>query len=404
MHSPYFFLHPLIAASHGWVAFDFNAGSDSRPTCQSYVDCIKTANATSLGIAHPLIIPVKPDWLEHKELMASLEPRQVIFMLPAEALGNEKALATSKNLRAQGYHLGVQITDPKTAKHIPFAAFDHVSMRADFAHDELPASAITHLAEAGFRKIATHVDSHEMYGWLTAKGFALCQSSFLSVRNPASGRQPDLARLKLLKLLSIVEHDGDTREIESIFREEPKLSYNLLRLVNSVAVGARTRISNFSQAIAILGRRQLQRWLQLLIYANNLAEGNSPNPLMQLATTRGRLIELLCKSIEPPPGNPEHCDNAFMTGLFSLLDVLINMPMPEILKELPLQDEVVEALRDPLHSGPLGKLLLIVTQAEAGNFAAVEDLLEELDISADTHAAAQVLALHWASRINTDHD
>lgn len=69
-----------------------------------------------------------------------------------------------------------------------------------------------------------------------------------------------------------------------------------------------------------------------------------------------------------------------MTGLFSLLDVLINMPMPEILKELPLQDEVVEALRDPLHSGPLGKLLWIVTQ-RAGNFAAVEDR-EELDISA----------------------
>lgn len=83
-----------------------------------------------------------------------------------------------------------------------------------------------------------------------------------------------------------------TRARSNRFSAKSRSLYNLLRLVNSVAVGARTRISNFSQAIAILGRRQLQRWLQLLIYANNLAEGNSWNPLMQLAATRGRLIEL----------------------------------------------------------------------------------------------------------------
>ena len=91
----------------------------------------------------------------------------------------------------------------------------------------------------------------------------------------------DTTRLKLLKLLSLVVQDADTREIEEIFRQEPKLSYNLLRLVNSVAVGPKTPITGFNQAITVLGRRQLQRWLQLLIYANQFGQAGQPNPLLQ---------------------------------------------------------------------------------------------------------------------------
>jgi EAL and modified HD-GYP domain-containing signal transduction protein len=244
-----------------------------------------------------------------------------------------------------------------------------------------------------------------MFGWLTEKKFDWCDSHFLTVRNPLAGPEPDLTRLKLLKLLNLVRQDGDTREIEGIFREEPKLSYNLLRLVNSVAVGARTRISNFSQAIAILGRRQLQRWLQLLIYADNLANGNAPNPLMQLAAARGRLMELLSVAIEPEPDIPDLSDNAFMTGLFSLLDVLINLPMKEILKELPLQPEVVDALNSPADDGIFGQLLSAIIAGESGNFSDAEAIFSGLGISPATHAKSQVTALYWAARINIDnHD
>ena len=178
----------------------------------------------------------------------------------------------------------------------------------------------------------------------------------------------------------------------------------MLRLINSVAVGARTKISNFSQAIAILGRRQLQRWLQLLIYADNLADANTPNPLMQLAAARGRQMELLSAAIKPPNGTPELTDNAFITGLFSLLDVLINMPMDAILKELPVHDDVAKALSTD-HGGILGQLLSAVIAGESGDLTVAEAVLSELSISPATHASAQVQALYWANRINVEnHD
>ena len=351
----------------------------------------------------PMIAPTSPVWLEDSAFVDAFDPSQIVFMLPATSLDNAQTMGRCQKLRAQGHRIGLHIDSDSLVRRTPPSAFNYVRFEAAYARQDFPVEDLAYAGENGLRKIATGVGTLEMFDWLINKGFDWCDSHFLTARTPHFGKEPDLTRLKLLKLLNLVIQDGDTHKIEEIFREEPKLSYNLLRLVNSVAVGARTKISNFSQAIAILGRRQLQRWLQLLIYANRLADGNAPNPLMQLAAARGRQLELLCKSIAPAPEMTEHCDNAFMTGLFSLLEVLINAPMEEILKELPLHDETVEALRSPQRGGMLGHLLSAVISGESGDFPDAERILSDYGISPEVHAKAQISAFYWAARINIDH-
>ena len=126
---------------------------------------------------------------------------------------------------------------------------------------------------------------------------------------------------------------------------------------------------------------------------------------MQLAATRGRQMELLSAAIAPKPSIPDLSDNAFMTGLFSLLEVLINLPILKILEELPMQSEVVEALSPPNHGGILGQLLSAIIAGEAGNFSTAEAIFSGLGISPETHAKSQVTATYWASRINIEnHD
>ena len=353
----------------------------------------------------PLVAQINPDFLLQDEFLRTLDSNRIVFALPASILEIDPVIAKCKALHNSGKSLALNIDRADILRRIPLAAFNTIRFDATFARQEFSALDLIYAKDAGFRKIATSVDSYEMFGWLAGKGIEWSASHFLTTANPEQGKEPDLARLKLLKLLNLVKQDGDTREIEAIFREEAKLSYNLLRLVNSVAVGARTKISNCSQAIAILGRRQLQRWLQLLIYANNLADGNTPNPLMQLAAARGRQIELLSAAIDPIPDVPELSDNAFMTGLFSLLGVLINLPMNEILKEIPLQDAVANALSNPTDDGVLGQLLTAVSAGEAGDFEAAVRILSGLGITPAIHAKSQVTAYYWASRINIDnHD
>jgi len=403
MPSPYSFFRPILATDRSWIAFDWQSLPPFASNADDLVRCFTESAAAPLADHLPLVVPVNPENLEQDIFVRNFSVNQVVFVLPSESLENPNALDRCKLLHNKGYRFALQIDDANLVRRVPLAAFSFLWLEAAFVRHDLSSSDLAHLQELGLKTIVTSVSSHEMFGWLHERGFGWCDSHFLASRNPNAGKEPDLTRLKLLKLLNLVKQDGDTHAIEEIFREEPKLSYNLLRLVNSVAVGARTKISSFSQAITILGRRQLQRWLQLLIYANNLADGNAPNPLMQLAAARGRQMELLAASIEPKPAIVEFTDNAFLTGLFSLLDILINLPMREILKELPMHDEVVNALTPPDHSGVLGQLLSAVAAGEAGQFANAEAILANLGISPSTHAAAQVSALNWATQINIDH-
>jgi EAL and modified HD-GYP domain-containing signal transduction protein len=403
MTSTYFYFLPILSADCSWSAFRWQACARSNATLADFSQCFNDAAAAPLANLMPLVVTAAQSWFDEATPIEKFDANLVIIVLPASVLNEPQILERCRKLHAQGYHLGLNVDAGTAVRHIPLAGFDHLQLDANFTRCDLAENDLTFCSDAGFRKISTHVTTHEMFEWLSGKDFDLFDCNFLTVRNPHCTKDPDLTRLKMLKLLSLVEKDGNTHEIEAIFREEPKLSYNLLRLVNSVAVGARTRISSFSQAIAILGRRQLQRWLQLLIYANNLAEGNTPNPLMQIAAARGRLLELLSGAIEPKPDLPELSDKAFITGLFSLLEVLLHMPMDQILKELPLHDEVTMALKSPAQGGLLGQLLLAITAGESGDFETAENLLSSLGISPEIHAKAQVAAYYWAARINDSH-
>ncbi len=402
MPSPYFFLRPILAADRSWTALDWQSGDLFKTEGSELLRSFTESAAAPLANMLSVVMPVNPSSLEQNDFVDGFDASQVIFVLPGSSLENSTTLERCRQLRTQGNRFGLQLDSANLLRHVPVALFDYLWLDATFVRQGLSGADLSYAGDVGFQKIATNVSTHEMFRWLSGKGIDWCDSHFLTARDPLIGNEPDLTRLKLLKLLFLVRNDGDTRAIEGIFREEPKLSYNLLRLVNSVAVGARTKISNFSQAIAILGRRQLQRWLQLLIYANNLANSNAPNPLMQLAAARGRQMELLCTAIEPQPDIPNLSDNAFLTGLFSLLAVLINLPMSEILKELPLEDEVVIALNSPAQGGVLGQVLSAIIAGESGNYAAAEAILARLQISPATHAESQVTALHWAARINIE--
>ena len=398
MTSNYAFFYPVIEKHHGWVAVTWDTLANEPMNAADIATRFAQSEAASLTDLLPLILPVEPEWLNDGDFLGSFAPHQAIFLLPQTTLENEVLVECCQTLRSTGRSLGLQVSNTKIWQQIPPTAFDHVHFTAAFARNELQLANLHRPQDSAFHRIVVQVGSYEMYDWLQQHGFEWCDSNFLTVRNPAISKKPNLAKLKLLKLLNIVDRDGDNREIEAVLREEPKLSYNLLRLVNSVTVGARMHIHNFSQAITILGRRQLQRWLQLLVYANNLSENNAPNPLMQLAAYRGHLLELLSRSMDP--GNQKNSDNAFMAGLFSMLDVLLNMPMSEILKELSLDEAVSRALNYPRQDGKTGQLLSSVIDGGSGNFVGAAETLSRLGITPEIHAHAQIAALNWAARIN----
>ena len=174
------------------------------------------------------------------------------------------------------------------------------------------------------------------------------------------------SRTLALRLAQLVACDADTREIEEVFRLEPTLSYHLLRLVNSPGVGAGRHITSFAQAILILGRNQLRRWLNLLLFAARKDDPRAPM-LMARATARARSLELLAKAAGHDRDGQER---AFMTGMFSLLGVMFGMPLADVLQPLRLDEALLAALLR--REGELGDLLAAVEAGERGDVPALQ--------------------------------
>lgn len=204
-----------------------------------------------------------------------------------------------------------------------------------------------------------------------------------------SGKQPTASRALALKLMQLVAADADTRDIEDVFRCDPSLSYHLLRLVNSVAMGLSRTVSSFSQAIILVGRQQLRRWLNFILFAAHDGDIRSAMLFARVAV-RARSLELLAKAAG---FDRSRQDEAFMVGMFSLLGVLFGQPLAELLQPLRIHSDSLAALL--AREGDLGLLLSTVEAAEHGNLPALEEGLGQLGLSPATFTHAHIEAHVW---------
>jgi c-di-GMP-related signal transduction protein len=197
------------------------------------------------------------------------------------------------------------------------------------------------------------------------------------------------SRALALQLVQLVSADAENREIEAIFRRDPALSYQLLRLVNSLAIGAGRRITSFSQAIVMLGRKQLRRWLNLMVFASREGDKRSTMLLANVAI-RARMMELLARASGLDFSLQ---DQAFMVGMFSQLGTLFGMPIEEILRPLTISDAMRAAVL--ARDGELGNLLNLLEIVEHGDFPSLRKQLEAIQVASADFNLFVVQACNW---------
>jgi EAL and modified HD-GYP domain-containing signal transduction protein len=203
----------------------------------------------------------------------------------------------------------------------------------------------------------------------------------------------------LLKLLSLVTSDADSTELEAVIKRDTNLSYHLLKLVNSVAFASTQKITNFTQAITLLGRRQLQRWLQLLLYTRSKGSAVA-SPLLPRAALRASLMETLAKRRHLSRDAQDH---AYMVGMFSLLEALFGIPVIEVIAPLNLPEDVIGALTGSVtDNSPLGGLLGAVIAGEEQPVTTLATALAASAVSAEEWGMALVEAACWAVQVSKE--
>jgi EAL and modified HD-GYP domain-containing signal transduction protein len=266
---------------------------------------------------------------------------------------------------------------------------------------QVPPDALREMVEIlgnrGLTLLAEKVETIEQYHFCLELGFDLFQGYYFARPAVLNKRKIDVSGVALLKLLELVCRDAEITEIEEAFKHNPNLTYNLLRLVNSVVIGMKEKIRTLRHALVVLGMQQLKRWIQLALFASDKT-GAVGNPLLETAATRGRLMENLVGKWKDEFQGRDYSDSAFMTGVLSLVDVLLGTPMHEILNQLNLDEEVRQAILE--RKGPLGSLLLLTEKLETMDFAEVSFLLARYQCNLDVLVDAQLEAIDWTNSLD----
>ena len=340
----------------------------------------------------PLVIDVAdPCWFE-ATFSAGIPLAPTYLAVPEIEDASDQVRAALRRLGSRG--LTILVGGVPTEAKAATAQADFGGMVLDCAAGvsagmsaALQRSKGTHLAR-GVDTLACHRDC-------VRAGFQLFEGNW-AFHPDATQSPPSSSRNLLLKLLGLVAGDADSLQIEAILKRDANLSYQLLKLVNSVSFSLTHKINSFGQAITLLGRRQLQRWLQLLLYAGQNGDGPS-GALMGRAAMRAALLEALMKT---QSAKNEDKDRAFMVGMFSLLDILFKTPIDVLIPPLNLDDSITNALL--ARDGLLGRLLDVAIAAESAPTPSLHQTLSELGISGKEFIRAQVHASAWAISVCRD--
>ena len=237
------------------------------------------------------------------------------------------------------------------------------------------------------------METHQQHQLVKGLGVTLFQGNWFAQPVIVQGKSIRPTQATILQLINLVRKQASTNEIEDLLKRDPTLSFNLLRFINSAGFGMRTEVTSFKHAVMLLGLKRLFKWAALLMTTSN--DSNTPPAIGTTAVVRGRLMELLAlESLTPEDG-----DNAFVVGVFSLLDAMLGMSMEAALASVALPSNVSDAL---LHrSGPLAAYLSLTEACETGDDLAFAQAANTLGLSSSQINWAHLQALAWAETLNT---
>ena len=332
------------------------------------------------------------------DIFPFLPREKVVLEMMNTVQATPQVLHRMQELAGHGFTFALDDVTGDTADMaamLPMVAYVKMDMRSTALSTLMKLAP--RLRQDGKRLIAEKVETRDEFKHCLDLGFDYFQGYYFARPVIMSGKKLSPSQLAVMELMTLVTSDADNHEIERAIKRDVSLALNLLRLVNTPAVGARQRIDSLSQAVTILGRRQLQRWLQIMLYAEPSKRGHSMTPLLMLATTRGRLMELLASKLRP--SQREAADIAFTVGIMSLMDTLFGISMKEILEQIPVSDDVRGALLDrSTFYGGLLKLVECIERIEEMD-SHIVPTLRDLAMSTDELVELEMAAFEWSDNV-----
>jgi EAL and modified HD-GYP domain-containing signal transduction protein len=358
-------------------------GDDESPDSDEATASTVTQIGMNLVAGGAAWIPLSRGFLfgGHAE---ALPPDRVVFEVAPELGNDPDALNAIGRLKSQGHGIAI---DPFIAGDavMPLLAMAN-SVKLDATLDR--ATLAEHAAaarRAGAKVVAKNVETNEAFETLKDLGVDYFQGYFLCEPKVVEGRPIQINNLNRLRLVAeLQDPDVDMPSLGKIVSRDVGLSYNLLRFVNSAFFAVPRRIASIRSALVLLGLAHVRRWATLMAL---LQSNDKPHELIVTGLVRARMCELIANA----RGERRDAEEYFTTGLFSVVDALMDISLIEVLRQLPFSPEIMDALLR--YEGPKGELLHGVLAYERGDFGELIRLVPPGTTPADFYTEA----VEWAT-------
>lgn len=383
---------PIFGRDHQLVGYvlSYGIGAEAAPWRSMLADVFLGAGLEQATGGYPAYLETPRDLLLSGDLDL-LDPDRIVLLPSGIDPADPEAVEACRRLVDQGYRL---VLDLRTAvgaggRMIRWAD----AVRLDLSRLPVPAmvEVAQELRRRRVRLMAENVEGQAAHEAALGAGVELFRGYRYSRPEVLMPRDLPVEYIRAFRLMQLVrDWDVTDLEVETEFRADPSLSYKLLRMANTAAVGARG-VRSIGHAIRLLGREVLYRWMALLLLSTAV-EREVEAEMVRTSLRRARHCEL----IAPLAGRPAAAGSLYVAGLLSLTDLLLGAPMEEIVRGMGLAPEVEAALirRDGFH----GAVLHLVEAYDDFRWAEVMDRCSELGVQPREVGDRYMEALAWAEQ------
>lgn len=338
-----------------------------------------------------------------KRLPFLLPKDEILIEILEDVTPSDKVFSVCEELAAAGYALALDdfVYKPEWKK------FLNVIKLIKFDIQQTSLTSITSLVselrqKTRIKLLAEKIETHEEYELALSMGFHLFQGYYFCTPEMQEGKEIESTQILLVSLFREVNKKYiNYAKIISLLERDCNLVFKLLCYVNSGIFPLKGKISSVKQAITYMGELQLKELISLFFTAV-LAEDKPPE-LIQICATRAKFCEMVIEQLEP-----KYTESAFMTGMFSLIDAILDMPMQSIVTRLSLDNYISDTLLDvdDTSQSQVSMALRAIKHLEQGSWYLAEREALKLSISVDTMNAYYQDSIKWAECLDcyTDTD
>ena len=320
----------------------------------------------------------------------SLPAESTVIELLETIDGDPEVLAACRNLKEQGYTLALDDFIYRSALDPLIALADIIKIDFRDSDPAEQAELVRRTAPHGPKLLAEKVETHEEYGLAKTLGFDYFQGYFFCKPETVQGRALRGTPLTYLRLLQCVtKPDFDIDELESIIGVDVSVTHALMRYLGSAAFGLRGDVRDIRHGLVLLGREQTRRFVSLVALGE--MGRHKPSEILVTAATRAKFCEMVGTDL----GLEDRRSELFLVGALSLVDAMLDQPMSQVLAELPLADDLRQALLGG--SSPLRPALEFVERYERGDWAACARLENSTGVSGVAAYKHYRDAVYWAT-------